>query len=80
MRENKYARKLVFDRCTKINTREINRCPMREIKSARKLVRIHGVFFFNKKDTFLNEAEIFLNFTGFICSILFPWKETVRFV
>ena len=40
VRENKYARKLVFDRCAKINTREINRCPMREIKSVRKLVRI----------------------------------------
>ena len=38
--KNKYARKLVFDRCAKINTREINRHPMREIKSARKLVRI----------------------------------------
>ena len=31
MRENIYARKLVFDRCVKINTREINQCPMREI-------------------------------------------------
>ena len=37
------ARKLVFDRCAKINTREINRCPMREIKSARKLVRIRYI-------------------------------------
>ena len=37
--ENNYARKLVFDRCAKINTREINQCPVREIKSARKLVR-----------------------------------------
>ena len=26
MSENKYARKLVFDRCANINTREINRC------------------------------------------------------
>ena len=32
--ENKHAGKLVFDRCAKINTRKINRCPMREIKSA----------------------------------------------
>ena len=37
--ENKYARKIVLDRCAKINTREINRCQMRKIKSARKLVR-----------------------------------------
>ena len=40
MRENKHARKLDFDRCAKMNTREINRSPMREIKSPRKLVRI----------------------------------------
>ena len=40
MCENKYALKLDFDRCAKINTRKINRCPMREIESARKLVRI----------------------------------------
>ena len=40
VRENKYTRKLIFDHCAKINTREINRFQMREIKSARKLVRI----------------------------------------
>ena len=38
--ENKYARKLVFYLCAKINTHEKNRCRMREIKSAQKLVRI----------------------------------------
>ena len=45
--ENKYAQKLVFDHCAKINTREINRSPMREIKSARKLVRIR--YYYSKK-------------------------------
>ena len=31
--ENKYARKLAFDRCAKVNTREINQCPVREIST-----------------------------------------------
>ena len=35
VRENKYAQKLVFDRCAKTNTCEINR-----MSNARKLVRI----------------------------------------
>ena len=42
--ENKFVRKLVFDHCAKINTREINRCPICEIKSVRKLVRIRYVY------------------------------------
>ena len=37
VRENKYAQKLVFERWAKINTREINRCPMRKIKSCVKI-------------------------------------------
>ena len=39
VRKNKYAQKLVLDGCAKINTRKINQCAMREIKSARKLAR-----------------------------------------
>ena len=38
--EYKYARKVLFERCAKINTREINQCLKREPKSAQKLVRI----------------------------------------
>ena len=41
--ENKYARKLVFDSCAKINTRKISQCRMREIKSAQKLIRISHI-------------------------------------
>ena len=40
MRENKWARKLVSDRCAKINTCEINQCPIREINSVQKLVQL----------------------------------------
>ena len=59
VRENKYERKLVFDHCAKINMREINRCPMREIKSARKLVRIrYATPKFNNRKSNLQRSAI----------------------